>query len=110
MGSFPKRIRVQAFARAHGACEDCGRRLNEGWQLDVHHEQPTSFGGADTIDNAVVVCLECHAARHEAWGMRRAVASIRARIKSSYGGHTRDWIRRNQCQENRFTQGSLWTT
>jgi len=94
MGDFPKRVRRIAFARANGMCEDCGRKFSQGWQLDCHHIIPSSFGGDDTLDNAVMLCLECHAKRHEYLGMHRAVQSIRERIESSHGGRTRDFLSR----------------
>lgn len=96
MGSFPKWVRGVAFARANGMCEDCGRKFSEGWQLDCHHILPHSFGGDDTLDNAVMLCLECHAKRHAILGMHRAVQSIRERMELSYGGRTREWIQKNK--------------
>ena len=95
MGNFPKAVRRIAFARANGQCEDCGRKFSEGWQLDCHHKLPHSFGGEDTLDNAVMLCLECHAKRHRALGMHRAVQSIKSRMRMSGGGRTEEWLRKN---------------
>ena len=93
--AFSKKTRKEAYKRAWGRCEYCGRSLEDGWQLDAHHRTPQSFGGLDTLDNCVMACLECHAERHEELGMYRAVASIEARMRSSCGGRTRKWLAEN---------------
>jgi 5-methylcytosine-specific restriction protein A len=56
---FPKRIRVEAFARCNGRCENCGSFLRPGhFQFD--HANPAAFGGAATLDNCRVLCSGCH--------------------------------------------------
>lgn len=49
-------------------CERCG------WdkaKCDVHHKTPRSRGGKNTINNAVVICPNCHRVEHETAGNYR---------------------------------------
>lgn len=55
--------------RANGVCELCGSpapflRPKGIPYLEVHHIQPLSEGGADTIENAAGICPNCHRACH----------------------------------------------
>ena len=54
--------------RRHGGCQACGGGQLGGGRhapvLEIHHYVPRHMGGADTEDNAVLVCRPCHAAIH----------------------------------------------
>lgn len=43
-------------------CEYCGWSLA---RCDVHHKVPRSAGGLNTIENALVLCPNCHRVEHE---------------------------------------------
>jgi 5-methylcytosine-specific restriction protein A len=54
---------------AKGVCEYCSVPapfLTNGGTpyLEVHHVVPLADGGADTVENAVAVCPNCHRAAH----------------------------------------------
>ncbi|WP_374725706.1 HNH endonuclease [Tardiphaga robiniae] len=55
---------------ADGVCEECGKEApflkeSDGKPyLEVHHVTPLSMGGADTIDNTIAVCPNCHRQYH----------------------------------------------
>jgi 5-methylcytosine-specific restriction endonuclease McrA len=55
---------TKAVIRVKGnRCENCG------WdraKCDVHHILPKSRGGKNTIDNARVLCPNCHREHHHA--------------------------------------------
>jgi 5-methylcytosine-specific restriction protein A len=61
---------AEVLYRAAGLCESCGKpapffRLSNGEPyLEVHHRIPLSAGGADTVENAVALCPNCHRRRH----------------------------------------------
>jgi 5-methylcytosine-specific restriction protein A len=80
---YPKRITVTSTAfdrnpdviaevlyRAAGVCELCRKpapflRLSDGTAyLEVHHRNPLSAGGADTVENAIALCPNCHRRSH----------------------------------------------
>ena len=45
-----------AKARAGGRCEQCGTVFD----LEVHHRLPHSWGGKDSLNNAIVLCHTHH--------------------------------------------------
>lgn len=79
----PQRIEIRTFAfvrntdvivevleRASGRCEGCLEaapfiRGSDGSPyLEVHHRVHLADGGADTVENAVALCPNCHRQRH----------------------------------------------
>lgn len=73
---FPKAVRVAAFERSGGQCEnpECRRWLMPGdYQFD--HEIPDGLTGQPTLENAVVLCSPCHltkTATHDVPAIARA--------------------------------------
>lgn len=61
---------VKVLKRANGICEMCKeeapfiRKSDESPYLEVHHIEPLSEEGADTVNNAVALCPNCHAKVH----------------------------------------------
>lgn len=61
---------VAVLRRADGVCERCGnqapflRQSDGSPYLEVHHWNPLSQGGEDTIDNAAALCPNCHREVH----------------------------------------------
>ena len=61
---------VEVLERAQGTCEGCKfpapfiRRSNSTPYLEVHHIVKLADGGADTVENAIALCPNCHRERH----------------------------------------------
>lgn len=61
---------AEVLLRAAGNCESCRnpapfRRASDGSPyLEVHHVVQLAHGGADTPDNAIAVCPNCHRRHH----------------------------------------------
>ncbi len=61
---------AEVLLRAAGHCESCRnpapfRRASDGTPyLEVHHVVQLAHGGADTPDNAIAVCPNCHRRHH----------------------------------------------
>ncbi|EGT3628440.1 hypothetical protein FAP94_18960 [Morganella morganii] len=61
---------VEVLARANGVCENCRnvapfQRARDGSPyLEVHHINPLSAGGDDTVSNALALCPNCHRYLH----------------------------------------------
>jgi hypothetical protein len=53
---FNNKIVANALDRAGYKCERCWSSRN----LEVHHRNPKSLNGPSNIDNAVVLCRDCH--------------------------------------------------
>jgi 5-methylcytosine-specific restriction protein A len=59
---FPAKVRLAAFQRADGHCEDCRVRLSPG-RFAYDHIVPDALGGEPTLDNCMVLCRACHGAK-----------------------------------------------
>jgi hypothetical protein len=74
---------------ANGACEVCARPApfrdcDDHPFLEIHHVRPLASGGADTVDNAIAACPNCHRGLHLAIcheELRDAVISRIERLK-----------------------------
>ncbi|VVE31379.1 hypothetical protein PIN31115_03649 [Pandoraea iniqua] len=60
---------AEVMSRAKGVCEGCAEtapflRSDGRPYLEVHHCQPLAEGGADTLENAIALCPNCHRERH----------------------------------------------
>ena len=62
--SFKNRDRLIYGNRKGWKCELCGRKRSDGYRLEFHHRLPKSAGGSDEIENAELLCIECHYLRH----------------------------------------------
>jgi 5-methylcytosine-specific restriction protein A len=69
--SFKRSAEVAEWVLKHakGVCEHCSAPApfvtRDGTAyLEVHHVKPLADGGADTVENAVAVCPNCHRAAH----------------------------------------------
>ena len=60
MPGFPQAVREQVLVEAARHCSVCHRYKAVG--IEVHHIQPRADGGADTEDNAIALCFDCHSA------------------------------------------------
>jgi len=61
---FPYKMRKRIGKKRGWRCEVCGRKFSEGFLLEFHHITFTSWGGKDTEDNCLIVCLDCHLKLH----------------------------------------------
>ncbi len=56
--SFSHRIREEALLRSHRYCCICHKFA--GRDVNVHHIIQEVDGGLNILDNAIVLCLQCH--------------------------------------------------
>jgi 5-methylcytosine-specific restriction protein A len=56
---FSKQIKLRAWERANGKCEECTAILRPGY-FDYDHIVPDAMGGEPTLDNCSVLCRACH--------------------------------------------------
>ena len=62
-------VAVWLFENSKGVCENCGKpapfsRVDGSPFLEVHHVKRLEDGGSDRINNAIVVCPNCHRELH----------------------------------------------
>lgn len=78
---------ADALWLAKGVCQGCGADKNSLFRkssdgevyLEVHHIQPLSEGGSDTLDNACALCPTCHRMMH--YGMVSDIKRIHKNIR-----------------------------
>lgn len=66
--AFSKDDVEQAFKKANGRCEICGKQLvfkNRGrgsgrGEWEAHHKHHKKSGGSDTLSNCKILCVDCH--------------------------------------------------
>lgn len=59
---FARKTKRDAFLRCGGGCERCGAKLSPGkYQYD--HDNPDGLTGEPSLENCVVLCRPCHAAK-----------------------------------------------
>lgn len=56
---FKKPVKVAAWKRANGHCEKCTAKLYPG-KYEYHHDKECTFGGDNSLENCVVLCVPCH--------------------------------------------------
>ncbi|MEY1660667.1 HNH endonuclease [Isoalcanivorax beigongshangi] len=72
--------------QAKGQCESCLApapflREDGSAYLEVHHVQRLIDGGADTVENAIAVCPNCHRQLHYGADKKALAEAIRQRIE-----------------------------
>ena len=78
-------VKAWVLKNANGICEACSssapfNRQDGSPYLEVHHLVPLSEGGADTTDNALAVCPNCHRRLHHGRDKARFIADIRFKV------------------------------
>lgn len=59
---FSAKVKVAAYERSGGHCEMCSAPLRVG-KFQYDHAIPDALGGEPTLENCVVACDACHAAK-----------------------------------------------
>lgn len=77
---FPARVRVAAFERANGHCEKCTARLHVG-KFHYDHRIPDALDGEPTLENCVVLCVNCHGVKTRGEDVPRIAKAKRQRRK-----------------------------
>ena len=54
-------LRQQILRRDDWRCQSCGAMTN----LEVHHREFRSHSGADSEENLITLCVDCHRRAHE---------------------------------------------
>lgn len=81
---FPAKVRVAAFERAKGKCEDCTAPLFPG-KFQYDHDIPDALGGEPTLENCVVRCNNCHGAKTAKQDVPR-ISKAKRQQKAHIGG------------------------
>ena len=58
-------LRNYLFAREHGICQYCGKKIKKGERVEMHHIHQVSQGGTDKPDNFALLHDKCHRLMHD---------------------------------------------
>jgi len=92
---FPPEVAERLLVACHRHCCICHKFC--GTRIEVHHIVPKSQGGADTEENGIPLCFDCHA---EAESYNPKHPKGRRFTPSELRGHKKQWFR--------ICQGSPW--
>lgn len=59
---FSTKVRMAAWDRCGGRCEECTAKLFPG-KFQYDHIVPDALGGEPTLENCKVLCSNCHGAK-----------------------------------------------
>jgi hypothetical protein len=57
---FSREVKEEALVKSGRRC--CVCREFKGIGIEIHHIDPEAQGGADTLENAIALCFDCHCA------------------------------------------------
>lgn len=77
---FPARVRVAAYERSKGLCENCTAPLYVG-KFHYDHRIPDALLGEPTLENCVVLCVACHGEKTTKEDVPRIAKAVRQRQK-----------------------------
>jgi hypothetical protein len=77
----PSKLKTLWFEQ-NGLCPACQDRLSEEEELDTHHLKPKALGGADTLDNLVLLHSTCHKQAHHFHGKEASPGALRRLIQA----------------------------
>ena len=76
---FSRRTKLQAWDRAGGCCEDCGKKIRPGDGPEYDHIISAEQGGGNDLGNCQVLCAPCHKLKtREDVGKQAKSRSVRA--------------------------------
>ena len=62
---FRTNLRNYLFAREHGICQYCGKKIEKGERIEMHHIIHVANGGTDKPDNMALLHDTCHRVMHD---------------------------------------------
>ena len=78
---FTNKIKLAAWERSGGKCEECGQRIIGRAEYD--HVLPIALGGESTLENASCKCSKCHRLKTSTSDVPRIAKTKRTRAKTS---------------------------
>lgn len=58
---FPKSVKVAAFEREKGHCQNCTLEITGSLRpVQYDHRKPSALGGDNSLENCQVLCKPCH--------------------------------------------------
>lgn len=93
---FSPKVKVAAFKRADGQCENCTAKLYVG-KFHYDHDIPDSLGGEPTLENCKVLCVACHGVKTARIDVPKAAKVKRITQKHIGARPKRPWPKRRMA-------------
>ena len=77
---FPPKVKLQAWERCGGHCEECLARIIARPEYD--HVLPDALGGEPTLQNCRVLCSKCHRLKTSTEDVPRIAKTKRTKRKA----------------------------
>ncbi len=78
--NFTRTVKLAAWERSGGRCEDCGRKIFPGDGPEYDHTIADEHGGDNSLGNCQVLCVWCHKPKTRA-DMKVTVRGRKARAR-----------------------------
>ena len=93
--AFRPEDRIKALLWCDRHCCLCGKQC--GVAIELHHVRPKAKGGADTFENAIPLCFDCHCTvghYHNAHsrGLKVSEGELKRRREQVYDRHTLKYV------------------
>jgi predicted nucleic acid-binding Zn-ribbon protein len=92
--------------RQNGKCGNCGKDLAEATKIELHHVLNQKDGGAVIVENAVMLCGECHLHIHNN-NFQESILIFRSEFKYANWDKNSEYKGRKKGKEVEFTKKIL---
>jgi len=92
--------------RQNGKCGNCGKNLAEATKIELHHVLNQKDGGAGIVENAVMLCGECHLHIHNN-NFQESILIFRNEFKYANWDKNSEYKGRKKGKEVEFTKKTL---
>jgi len=92
--------------RQNGKCGNCGKDLAQATKIELHHVLNKKDGGAGIVENAVMLCGECHLHIHNN-NFKESILIFRSEFKYANWDKNSEYKGRKKGKEVEFTKKSL---
>lgn len=92
--------------RQDSRCGNCGENLAESMKIELHHVLNKKDGGAGIVENAVMLCGECHLHIHN-YDTKKSILVFRSEFKYANWKKNSEYRGRKKGKEVKFTKQTL---
>lgn len=107
MSPFSPEIAREIGVKHHWKCEECGKRFQEGWLVDMAHypdKHNKKLPEYNSTESGRPMCLVCHFREHVDMGDYRSASMVATRIYRNGLRHREVYARHPDWKESDWLQ------